>query len=280
MSYILLNGHFVKQTGDVFGQDTRLWQFGEGLFESIRVFNGRSPLLDLHAARLSRSSKILGWAISPAWNERFWNQQIDKLCEKNQWTNARVKLIVYRQGAGTYLPENVFFNWILFGQELHSDEFELNPVGLRTMEFSRLPKPAEYLSLLKITSAMRYIQAAQFAFQNRVDEVLITNQFDRICEASSSNLFIVQGDSLITPALSEYCLDGVMRRAIISLAEMHGIECFESSVFKNDVYYADELFVTNAVKGIQWIGSYEDCNFELGKLTKKFHKWLNELLQE
>lgn len=259
--------------------DIRLWQFGEGLFESVRVMNGAVPFINLHAARLSRSAKILGWAISPFWNKDFWEKQIQRFCEENHWDNARIKLIVFRQGSGTYMPQSSFFNWLITGSELSSAHFELNETGLRTIEYSQLPKPADYLSLLKTTSALRYVQAAHFAFQNQADEVLITNQFERFCEASSSNLFIVQGSSIITPALSEYCLDGVMRKAIIGLANEHGIECIETSLFRNDIVYADEVFLTNAIKGIQWVSSFEDTTFELGHITKKIFRLLSKQKQ-
>lgn len=277
MSGLMFNGSFVESNKNWFEEDNRLWQFGEGLFESIRVMDGEIPLLNLHAERLTRSAKILGWAISPFWNAGFWQEHIMRFCKHHKWTNARVKIIVFRQGAGAYLPDTEFFNWLITGSALESNKFELNELGIRTKEFSHLPKPADYLSLLKTTSSIRYVQAARFAFQNGVDDVLVTNQFERFCEASSSNLFIVQGATLLTPPLSEYCLDGVMRRAVIQLAQDNGIECLQTSLFRNDICYADELFLTNAIKGIQWVGSFEDSEFELGSMTRKLLGLLQQL---
>jgi len=267
MPYYLNNGD-LQVDEKLFGVTDRAWQFGDGIFESIRVSESKVLLMELHADRLARSAKMLGWLLPIFWSKDFWEEQILFLCQKNNWKNARIKIVVYRDCGGAYLPENDTISWIMHGEELPSKKFELNLEGLSTIEFSLLPKPSDILSIIKTTSALRYVQAARFALQNGVDDVLLTNQFGRFCEASSSNLFIVRENVLTTPPLSEYCLDGVMRSHILKLAKENGIEVDELPILKEDLIYADEVFICNAIKGIRWVSSFEENSYELGPITK------------
>ena len=95
--------------------------------------------------------------------------------------------------------------------------------------------------------------AGIYCQQQKWDEVLVMNTQGNLIEALSSNFFIVKNNILITPQLSEGCINGVFRIYFMQLAKQHGIVCIEEKIHPNDVLDADEIILTNAVKGVQWV---------------------------
>ena len=102
-----------------------------------------------------------------------------------------------------------------------------------------------------------------FADENGLDNCLMLNDDKNVIEALQGNLFMVLEGKLITPPLSEGCLNGVMRKQILSLAsKMEGLEVVEEPISPFNLQKADELFITNVIKGIQSITKYRKKEFE------------------
>jgi branched-chain amino acid aminotransferase len=93
--------------------------------------------------------------------------------------------------------------------------------------------------------------AGIYKTQNRLDDVFLLNQDGFLCEASSSNVFVNYQNHLYTPALSEGCVEGVMRQVIIKLARQADIPVTEAQINPDILYEAEEVFLTNAARGIQ-----------------------------
>jgi branched-chain amino acid aminotransferase len=93
--------------------------------------------------------------------------------------------------------------------------------------------------------------AGLYKTQNKLDDVFLLNQHGFLCEAGSSNIFILYQNQLYTPALSEGCVEGVMRQVIIKLAKQNNIPVTEAQINPDILYEADEVFLTNAGRGIQ-----------------------------
>ena len=140
--------------------------------------------------------------------------------------------------------------------------------------FDELPKPVNILSNLKTSNALVYVMAGVFKDQHSLDEVLIINQNGFLCEAMSSNVFVVYNQEIYTPALTEGCIAGVMRHVVMKLAKENNLNIIEAQINPAILDQAEEVFVTNASKGIQWVMGYnkryfnETSRFLLGKLNK------------
>ena len=106
-----------------------------------------------------------------------------------------------------------------------------------------------------------YVLAGIFKNQNSLDEVIILNNNGFLCESMSSNAFIVYDRKLYTPALNEGCIAGVMRQVIIKLAKENGLEMVEAQINPDILNEADEVFLTNAAKGIQWVMGYNSKRY-------------------
>ena len=130
---------------------------------------------------------------------------------------------------------------------------------------------AEELSFIKKV----WITGSIFANENGLDNCLLINDDKNVVEALQGNLFMLKGTKLITPPLSDGCLNGIMRKQILSIArKTEGIEVSEESISPFDLQKADELFITNVIKGIQPVTKYrkkEYGNELAGTLLKKLN---------
>ena len=125
---------------------------------------------------------------------------------------------------------------------------------------------------------MIQVTASVFAKENQLNSCLLINDSKNVIEATSGNLFMLWGNTLITPSISEGCLNGIMRKQIISLAKQFGtIEVIEKEISPFDLQKADELFITNVIIGIQPITKYRKKVFEVKFATQLLEKLNNEI---
>lgn len=260
--FIYVNNELVPNTHPIFAATHRAWRYGDGLFESMRMVNGTLKFAELHADRLRRGMKILkidGYAQIDA---SFLQHKVEDLCRRNKLgPNARARLSVYRDGDGLYSPESNAMGWVLEVTKTDSKTYELNSKGLLVTIFSEVAKPKGPLSAIKSANALVYVLAGIYKTQHRLDEVFILNQAGFLCEANSSNLFVVYDQKIYTPSLQEGCIAGVMRQVIIGLAKKKGLDIIEAQLHPDILSKADEVFLSNAAKGIQWVVGYHDKRY-------------------
>jgi branched-chain amino acid aminotransferase len=161
----------------------------------------------------------------------------------------------------------VDFKWYSFEKETY--EIDL---------FKDFYVTKQLLSSIKTTNRMLNITASIFAHENRLDNCLLLNDSKNVVEAIQGNIFMVVGNKLITPPISEGCLNGVMRKQILALAKkMDSLEVEESIISPFDLQKADELFITNVIKGIQPITKYRKKEFKSAIASELLVK-LNEFI--
>ena len=120
-----------------------------------------------------------------------------------------------------------------------------------------------------------YIQAARHAAQRGWGDALVLNHEQRIIESSRSNLFVVSNGVLYTPSLDNGCVGGIMRSVLIRTALDHGIKVYEAALTPQTLLQADELFLTNAVRGIEWVSSYKTKRY-FHAMAEKLAAWIQE----
>jgi branched-chain amino acid aminotransferase len=142
--------------------------------------------------------------------------------------------------------------------------------------YTDIPKPVNSLSNLKTCNSLTYVMAGIYKEQMRLDEVFILNQNGFLCETISSNVFLVYKGELFTPALSEGCIGGVMRQVVMQLAKKFDLPMIEAQINSEILNEAEEVFITNATKGIQWVMGFnrkryfnEVSRFLIDKLNKE-----------
>jgi branched-chain amino acid aminotransferase len=255
-TYINFNDEIVPANSKVMSAANRSFKYGDGLFESMRLMKGQLKFTDLHADRLQRGMKALkmdGYSQMDAW---FLKDRAEGLCIRNKCKHGRVRLTVFRDGEGLYTPSQNKTGYCMEMQPMDEPRYYLNEKGLIMDIYTDLGKPLNYLSNIKSCNALTYVMAGIYKSQNKLDDVFILNQNKFLCEAGSSNVFVLYDKHLYTPALSEGCVEGVMRQVVINLAKQNNIPVTEAQINPEILYEADEVFLTNATRGIQWVMGY------------------------
>jgi branched-chain amino acid aminotransferase len=189
----------------------------------------------------------LQFDLSGGFTGEFISGEINRLCENNsQAIKARVRINVFREDGAVLLPAGNKPVFIIETSVLQPE----NPGPLRLTIFKGESKSTGILSNLKTNNYLLNMLSVQYAKKNGFDDALILNQRGNICEASSSNLFMVQKGILFTPALSQGCVAGTKRRELLEKLPSLGFQIEETIITKDMVFEMEEIFLTNAVRGI------------------------------
>ena len=276
LNFINFNGQILPSDSKLLTVANRAFKYGDGLFESMRLLKGQLKFADQHADRLQRGMKALkidGYSQMDAW---FLKDMVEQLAIRNKAKHGRLRLTVYRDSEGLYTPTRNAVGYCLELTPVDEPRYFLNPKGLIVDIFTDLPKPTNYLSNIKTCNALIYVMAAIFKAQNNLDEVFLLNQNGFLCEAGSANVFVYYQNHLYTPALSEGCVEGVMRQVVINLAKKINIPVTEAQINPEILYEADEVFITNASRGIQSVMGYGVRRY-FNKISKVLMDELNKM---
>ncbi|RZK81020.1 MAG: 4-amino-4-deoxychorismate lyase [Pedobacter sp.] len=255
--YILHNDEFIVSDQPVLTAQNRGFRYGDGLFESMRMCNGKLKFAELHADRLKSGMKALKMEGAGLMDEYFLKQKTAELAKKNKLKdNARFRLSVYRDGEGLYTPESNKTGYLLEGSALPDHVYELNKKGLIIDVFDEITKSADKLSNYKTSNSLLYVMAGLYKKQHSLDDAFLLNTGGFLCESISSNVFVVYNKQIYTPALSEGCVSGVMRSVVMNIAKQNSIPLIEAQINPEVLKEADEVFITNAVGGIRWVMGY------------------------
>lgn len=274
------DGKIVDSSQPYLTAENRAFRYGDGLFESIRVINGKVCFPEVHIARLLEGMAAIKMDIPAHFTQGYFIQQLNQTIEANKVTEgARVRLTVFRNNGGFYQPEDNGAGFVIEMSETQSNYYRLNEDGLAVDLYTEIKKPVNKLSIYKTCNSLQYITSAIWARQNKLDDALIVNDKGNIIEASSSNLFIICNGVLYTPALSDGCLAGTMRMQVINLALENKIKVYECSLTPQNLLVADEIFLTSATRGLQWVSSYKMKRY-FNTLTRTLVEKLNEKISK
>ena len=276
MLFINFNGEIIPEDSKLLTVANRCFKYGDGLFESMRMFKGQLKFAAEHADRLQKGMKALkidGYSQMDSW---FLKEKAEQLASVNKIKHGRLRLTVYRDSEGLYTPSQNKAGYLLEIQPVDEPRYFLNSKGLIIDVFTELSKPTNFLSNIKTCNSLVYVMAGIHKNQNNLDDVLLLNQNGFLCEATSSNVFVYYQNNLYTPALSEGCVEGVMRQVVIDIANRIGVPLTEAQINPEILYEADEVFLTNAVKGIQTVMGYGIRRY-FNKVSKALMDELNKV---
>lgn len=278
ISYIQFNGNFYDKESPIFTASNRAFNYGDGLFESMRYTGGHIPFITQHVKRLKKTAMLLKFSIpNDLSTEQEIEIKVEQLLQKNAIKgDARIKIILFRNEGGLYAPENDTSSYVIEVNAIaNTNGFELNAKGLKVDLYNEIKKPCNQLSGLKTCNSLLYVLAGNYKREHGFDECVIANEKNNVCEFVSSNLFIVINGVIYTPALTEGCIDGIMRNVVLQIASKNKYNVYETEVKPNDLLRADEIFLTNGVNGIQWVGGYKSKRY-FNKISKILIEALNE----
>jgi branched-chain amino acid aminotransferase len=260
---VLLNGEEHPTGAPLFNSHNRAFRYGDGLFESMRMVNGNLCFARRHLQRLMSGVQLLQLRLP----DNFITVSLEEWCRRlagrnNFGPGMRVRLSVFRHDGGYYHPISNDASWLLEMWEMEHNYYTLNETGLSIELYQDIRKPINKLSTLKSANSQLYVLAALHARKMNVDDSILINQNGNVIEATGSSLFAVKNGVLYTSPLSEGCVAGVMRGVIMEIAQENRIAVYEVPLPLSVLLNSDEVFLTNAVRGIQWVSSYRAKRYQ------------------
>lgn len=262
--------------------ENRGYKYGDALFETIKVNNGKPLFWEDHYFRLMASMRILRMEIPMNFTMEFLESEILKTLQANGLSQkiARVRLTVDRGEGGTYLPISKRINFSISCSLLNKPHYAFNESEACEVDiFKDYFINEGLLSSLKTNNKITNVLGSIYAQENDLDNCLLLNNNKNVVESLNGNIFLVQGDNIKTPPLSDGCLKGIMRQQIIGILNKHEkFNLEESSISTFELQKADELFYTNVIKGIVPITHYRKKNYK-SQVSQELLKILNAKIE-
>ena len=252
MSFICLDGLFLPAEVPHVSISSPAFKWGEGVFETMKVWNGKILLATYHFERLFSSLRLLEMKIFV--NTDQLARSILDLCNKNNCLEgARVRLSVFRKTEGDTgwsieaIPWPYYEAWDEKGWQIG-----IYPDACKVQDaFSNL-KTANYLS---------YAMASRYAKAKGWEEAILLNQNGYVCDGSKTNIFVIHENQVITPSLDQGCISGVMRRYILENKSRFTQTLVEAPVNSDLLNAAEEIFLTNAIIGIRSVRNFKEKQY-------------------
>lgn len=274
--YCILNGHLISVYEPALPFSNRAFRYGDSLFESIRICNNHVLFLRDHINRLKLGMTVLRMNLPAELNSDNVHDFIQLLIRQNGHApHARIRLTVFRNDGGHYAPETNDISFLIESEPLENS-YELNQRGYWVDIYADIKKPVNKLSNMKTGNALLNVMAGISRRSMKLDECLVVNEHGAICEAISSNIFVVKNGTMFTVPLSDGCVAGIMRKQIMQIANENKVLTFESPVTTYTLMNADEIFLTNSIQGIRWVGQFKD-RFYTNKMAQFFMSSLQNL---
>ena len=273
MATICFNGKFVDADKAVLMASNRSYRYGDGLFETMKVINGQIQLAAFHMERLFKGLLLLKFDIPGLVTPAILQKKILELCRHNECEQlARVRLSVSRGNGGLY-DEDRKLQYLVECWALPATVNQLNENGLVVDIFPDAAKSTDLFSNLKTANFLPYSMAAVYAKENKLNDCLVLNTHNRIADSTIANLFLMKEDTICTPALSEGCVNGVMRKYLLESLAASNYQVKETILSTEDLLAADEVFLSNAINGIRWVQRFRDkiySNMKTMEIYRRF----------
>lgn len=256
----------IQESSNILIESNRGFLFGDSVFETMKVIDNKILFLEDHYFRLMASMRMLRMKIPMEFTLEFLQEEITKVVkELPEASMYRIRLTVFRKDGGLYTPVTNEIDYIIEGSPLEFTDKKVYKVDV----FKDFYNYSGLLSTVKTTNRMLNTLAAVFAEENDLDNCILLNERKGVVEAINGNLFIVKGNVVKTPALTEGCIKGIVRKKVIDIIEKHpDYTIEETAISPFEIQKADEVFITNAIIGIQSVTNYRKKEFST-EITNK-----------
>lgn len=275
MNIIFLNNKFIPAEQANISVADRGFLLGDGLFETMRSYNGKVLFLEQHWQRLTKSAKFL--EIPLIHNVEEIKNIVEDLLKHNQLAQkeAAVRITVTRgiSERGLAFPKISQPTLLIaaFPYQSVSKDYKLIVSSIRRNEFSPL-------SQIKCLNYLDNILAYQEALKQQADDAIMLNTQGHVACTTTANIFMVKNEILFTPKITDGALPGIMRGAILKLMTELNISGHEESTTLENLKDADEVFITNSLRGINKISIIDDVVMKDKIITEKLISLLKATL--
>ena len=272
--WINYDGSLLPAGTPILDAGSRAFRYGDGLFETLLVRNDQIRLAGYHFDRLFSGMGFLRFSTPPGFTRERLTREIQELCDRNgQPALSRVRLVVFRNQGGIFDWANSDLHYVIESWPLPENAPDDPPQGLVIDIFPEGRKACDHLANLKSNNYLLYLLAARYAGEHRLDDCLVLNTRDTLADTAIANLFYFREGRCYTPPLMDGGVAGVMRRHLLASMPGAGFPVEEKTITIQDLLTADEVFLTNAIRGIRCVASFRETRYT-NTLTMALHKKL------
>lgn len=273
---VLVNNKFLKRNKVKIDIEDRGYQFGDGVYEVIRVYNRSSFRIDEHLQRLKYNMNELN-IILPYSLEVIKNK-LKKLVVKNNLKNGTIYIQVTRGVSERvhHFPEDVYPILTAYTRELRRPfkkmEYGVNVILTEDIRWKRCD--------IKSINLLGNIISKQKAKESKCEEAIL-HRGNIITEGSSTNVFSVRGNIVYTHPANNLILNGITRREVFKIANKIGLEIIESEFTVNELINSDEVFITSTTIEITPVIKIDNIivnSGEPGPITKEIQKLFDKAI--
>lgn len=272
---IFINGQFEPADEGTVSTKNRAFRYGDGCFEAIRVTNGKPVFWNWHHQRLTETLALLQ-IDHRLTSESLLGDVMSLIRQNGIEAGAMLRIMVYRDGGGTYFPESNEAEVFMEVKPLEHNAYEPCEEGRSGLVYDQLRLPSHRLGNHKTLNKTIHVSAAVQCQKYGVEDAIVCNDQDHLCEAISSNLFLVLDDTVLTPPLSSGCLNGTIRKVIQANQEVLPFALVERDITRGDLLRASEVWTTNAGSAVKWFSEIEGKSYS-GQWAKQTQQKLKEL---
>lgn len=266
--YIYLNGKILDSEAAHLSPWSQAFLYGYGLFETIKVVNGRLYFLQEHIKRIQKGCDVLKlkFMYSKDIIEKFCNG----LIQKNGLKNGAIRMS-YSRG----VDENLLL--ISTRQNIYTEDSYTEGFKLCFAHIKRNPySPIVYL---KSNNYLENLLARKEAEDRGFNEAVFLNIYEKVCEGTISNIFFIKDNKIFTPAIDCGVLSGILRNKVIGIIGDLGLKLHIGEYEKNFMYDADEIFITNSLMDIMPVSRLENRKYDMknNNVTRTLMKEIKKL---
>ena len=252
------NGKLFNEDDHILDAKNRGLQWGDAVYEELRVLSGEVIFLEEHYLRLMSSMRILRMEIPMNFTMEFMEEEILKtVLKEGLKVTKRVKFTVFRNSENDDALANNSISYIVTTSILPNHFYVLEENEYEVELFKDFYKNASMLSNLDTTNKILNVVGRIYAQENDYNDCLVLNEQKQVIESLNGNIFLIQKNIIKTPPLTDGCLNGILRKKLIEIiSKLEDYELQELSISPFELQKADELFVINAIDGIISITKY------------------------
>lgn len=271
---INFNGELLFKESIKLTTDNRGFKYGDGIFETVKVVNKKVVFWEDHYFRLMASMRMLRMKIPMEFTLEFLEKEILKtVAVLEEGASFRVRLNVFRKDGGLYTPKTNTINYLIEASESNYKTKETYEIDV----FKDFYNYSGLLSTVKTNNRMINTLASIYANENDLENCVLLNERKGVVEVTNGNIFVVKDNVVKTPALTEGCIKGIVRSKVIEiLSKNKDFTIEETAISPFEIQKADEVFITNAIVGIQAVTKYKKKSFTT-ELSSKLHANLKVL---
>ncbi len=258
-TFININGQLLPADNAAIPAGSRAFRYGYGLFETMLVQDGSARLAEHHWERLRDGMQALRIGAHAHFFPELREALRKTLVRNGHERLARARVQVWPASGGYYDGDAFNAQYLIETFPLDAEMLEFNQNGLVVGIAKGITKSGDAFSHIKHCNALPYALAARQAKEERWNDALLLNQHGRIADSTIANVFWMDGGGTIfTPPLSEGCVAGVVRRHLLSCLPAWGYTVAEQPATTAALEAANSIFLTNAIRGIRWVGALGD----------------------